>query len=195
MSRKAKNFFYRIDPEQIISEIFPMRGSERGKWLIQFLFDLRNDDEEKATSDIAKLIIQEAKNYRNSKVTAGRASAEKRATTVQHRPNKKQQRSNKSQPETETETETEHKLIYADDVTLFKSEYEKLIADHGAEKTIWMINKLSSYKGSKGKKYKSDYKAILTWVIEEAAKNFKPTFLPELPDYMTNPAYDPALYD
>lgn len=66
------------------------------------------------------------------------------------------------------------KQTYADDVSMFVHEFEKLVQDHGLEKTEWMIRELSNYKGSKGKKYKSDYKAILTWVVSKAEKEFKP---------------------
>ena len=66
--------------------------------------------------------------------------------------------------------ERENKNKYADSVFLKKSEYEKLIERIGEEKTKKCIEKLDAYKDSKGKKYKSDYKAILNWVIDEIEK-------------------------
>lgn len=45
---------------------------------------------------------------------------------------------------------------------------------YGESETALMIEKLDNYKGSKGKKYKSDYRAILNWVakavLEEKSK-------------------------
>lgn len=58
------------------------------------------------------------------------------------------------------------KIKFADDVTLTEDENEKLIQSIGLEKTQMCYNILSNYKGANGKKYKSDYKAILNWVIK-----------------------------
>ena len=48
-----------------------------------------------------------------------------------------------------------------------EEEHAKLITEHGEEKVKEMIHVLDNYKGSKGKKYKSDYRAILSWVVEK----------------------------
>ena len=77
--------------------------------------------------------------------------------------------------ETETETETENKtrdkIKYSDFVKMKKSEHEKLVDQYGTKATKWMIEKLDNYKGAKGKTYKSDYRAILSWVVEEWYKH------------------------
>ena len=46
-------------------------------------------------------------------------------------------------------------------------EHEKLVATHGAADTSRLIEILDNYKGSSGKKYVSDYRAILSWVVDE----------------------------
>lgn len=51
-------------------------------------------------------------------------------------------------------------------VTLTQIEFNKLISEHGEEATNWMLDKLNAYKLSNGKKYKSDYGAILNWVVK-----------------------------
>lgn len=56
---------------------------------------------------------------------------------------------------------------YAPDVLLTDEEYGKLVAEHGKEGTAWMIQKLDDYKAARGMKYKSDYRAILNWVVRE----------------------------
>lgn len=66
--------------------------------------------------------------------------------------------------------EKETKNTYAEFVSMTEAQYQKLLSDHGEEKTAWMINKLNSHKGSSGQKYKSDYHAILSWVVEAYAK-------------------------
>lgn len=59
-----------------------------------------------------------------------------------------------------------NKIHYAEFVTLSREEYDKLISSHGEERTNRMIEILNNYKGSKDKKYKSDYLAILNWVVK-----------------------------
>ena len=57
-------------------------------------------------------------------------------------------------------------IKYAEFVSLTNAEYEALVAKLGEEGTRRCIEILDNYKGAKGKKYKSDYRAILNWVVE-----------------------------
>ena len=59
---------------------------------------------------------------------------------------------------------------YAPDVLLTDEEYGKLVAEHGKDGAAWMIQKLDDYKAARGMKYKSDYRAILNWVVREYKK-------------------------
>ena len=67
------------------------------------------------------------------------------------------------------------KNSYAEFVTLTSDEYSKLVEEFGENATKRMIQILDNYKGANGKKYKSDYRAILNWVVdkynEESQKN------------------------
>lgn len=56
---------------------------------------------------------------------------------------------------------------YAEYVLMTEAEYQKLVAAHGEEGAKWMITKLDNYKAARGTTYKSDYRAILNWVVEE----------------------------
>ena len=69
--------------------------------------------------------------------------------------------------------EKEPKIHFAEFVTMTNAEYEKLISTHSKEFADQCIEVLDNYKGSSGKKYKSDYRAILTWVIDEVKKREK----------------------
>lgn len=60
----------------------------------------------------------------------------------------------------------EKKTSYAEFVTLTPKEYDKLVHEYGEEGTKRMIEILNTYKGSSGKKYKSDYFTILKWVVD-----------------------------
>ena len=50
------------------------------------------------------------------------------------------------------------------------SEHEKLLAAHGPADTERLIEILDNYKGATGKKYASDYRAILSWVVDRLAE-------------------------
>jgi len=58
------------------------------------------------------------------------------------------------------------KIKYADFVSLTNAEYKALVAKLGEEGTERCIEILDNYKGAMGKRYKSDYRAILNWVVE-----------------------------
>lgn len=58
------------------------------------------------------------------------------------------------------------KNIYSEFVSMTDDEYKKLIDSYGESNTEKMIETLNNYKGSSGKKYKSDYLAVLNWVVE-----------------------------
>ncbi len=58
------------------------------------------------------------------------------------------------------------KKSFAEFVNMTEDEHEKLIAKYGKETTAEMIEILDNYKGASGRKYKSDYRAILSWVVK-----------------------------
>lgn len=70
------------------------------------------------------------------------------------------------------------KRIYgeAKNIEMTEEEYKKCIDTYGRQNTTKAIEKLSSFKLSNGKKYKSDYGALNTWVWDsiEADKVIKP---------------------
>lgn len=68
----------------------------------------------------------------------------------------------------------QEKTSYATEVKMLSSEYDKLIDLHGETATMGMIEILDNYKGSSGKTYKSDYKAILSWVVNKWEKEKRP---------------------
>jgi predicted phage replisome organizer len=62
----------------------------------------------------------------------------------------------------------EKKTSFAEFVTLTQPEYDMLTDKLGNEQAVKdCIDILDNYKGSSGKKYKSDYRAILSWVIDK----------------------------
>ena len=62
------------------------------------------------------------------------------------------------------------KVHFADFVTMTNAEYENLISTYGNDFADQCITVLDNYKGSSGRKYKSDYRAILSWVVDTVKK-------------------------
>ena len=71
------------------------------------------------------------------------------------------------------ENKINNKIHYSEFVSMTNDEYQKLINQYGLEDTNKMIEILNNYKGSSGKKYKSDYLAILSWVTERLSQKPK----------------------
>ncbi len=87
-------------------------------------------------------------------------------------------------PETDSKPKKPKKSVpekkrYADFVTLTEEEHAKLVEKYGEAAVQWCIEKLDNYKGSTGRRYASDYRTILSWVMdsyqEEQAKHRQQT--------------------
>lgn len=72
------------------------------------------------------------------------------------------------------EPERNRKMKYAENVSMTKEEYRKLVEQYGSDKAIKAIEKLNNYKGAHGRKYKSDYRAILSWAIDNKSNEESP---------------------
>lgn len=68
-------------------------------------------------------------------------------------------------------TTDSNKVKYAENVSMTESEYKTLVERVGQKGADACIEKLDNYKGSSGKRYSSDYRAILNWVIGEIKKS------------------------
>jgi hypothetical protein len=67
---------------------------------------------------------------------------------------------------------SEPKIKFAEAVSMTQSEHDKLHESLGSDEAVdWCVDKLNNYKLSSGKKYKNDYRAILSWVIGEYQKS------------------------
>lgn len=72
------------------------------------------------------------------------------------------------------EIKDKEKQKFLDDVWLTIEEFDALEKKLGSKANVMRaIEILDNYKGSSGKKYKSDYKAILTWVVSELEKRIQ----------------------
>ena len=86
--------------------------------------------------------------------------------------------------------EKEPKIHFAEFVTMTNAEHEKLVSTYGKEFADQCIQVLDNYKGSSGKKYKSDYRAILTWVVDEVKKRKNQTEAKQKKSNFTSRQYE-----
>ena len=73
----------------------------------------------------------------------------------------------------------EEKIHFAEFVTMTNAEYEKLVSTHGKDFADQCITALDNYKGSKNKKYASDYRAILSWVVDKVKQTNRTNVKPD----------------
>lgn len=75
----------------------------------------------------------------------------------------------KEKKKSSSKAKKEEKVKYAENVEMTEAEYQKLLKDNGNDVELIKacISKLDNYKGATGKKYKSDYRAILSWVLDD----------------------------
>tara|TARA_R100000808_G_C2141025_1_gene148856 strand:+ start:1452 stop:2096 length:645 start_codon:yes stop_codon:yes gene_type:complete len=85
----------------------------------------------------------------------------KRKTSVKQVLNKTEQVKEKKGKEIKV------KNNYGEFVRLTVDEYQKLCNAYTKKRTDAAIIKLDNYKGSSGKTYKSDYRALLSWAIDQ----------------------------
>lgn len=71
------------------------------------------------------------------------------------------------------------KVHFAEFVTMTNAEYDKLVSTYGKKFADQCIKTLDNYKGSSGKKYRSDYRAILSWVVDKVKKDVSKDVVPE----------------
>jgi CTP-dependent riboflavin kinase len=80
---------------------------------------------------------------------------------------------NKNIKKVKEDQEGKKRSIYGEFVSLTDDEHQKLISQYGEQMAALMIQTLDNYKGASGKRYKSDYRAILNWVVDRVTKDVK----------------------
>lgn len=82
-------------------------------------------------------------------------------------------------PPKKKKAEKPPKTHYAENVSMYPEEKEKLVEAYGEWFVIKLIDELDNYKGSTGKKYKDDYRAILSWVVDKCQKKYPTLIKPQ----------------
>lgn len=65
------------------------------------------------------------------------------------------------------------KIKYAESVSMYETEYQKLVDQYGIDFTEKLVYELNNYKLANGKRYKDDYRAILNWVVERCEQKYR----------------------
>ncbi len=81
---KEKNYFFRVNPNEVLAELTTLNPDEWLKFLLNFFHDLRNDDAVIARTDLSRRTIEESHNFRQLRSNAGKKSAEQRANSTRH---------------------------------------------------------------------------------------------------------------
>lgn len=115
----------------------------------------RNNRKKKEENNISETYEEDMKNICNSYVEH---MENENINEIINRDNRKKDSKGKKE---------EEKIHFAEFVTMTNVEYEKLVNTHSKEFADQCITVLDNYKGSSGKTYKSDYRAILNWVVDE----------------------------
>ena len=188
MAQGKKSFIAYADWKGVFDEL----PNEDAGILIKHIFAYVNDENPVSDSLLIRAVFANIKTtlkrdlhkyeiIREKRSLAGKASADKRQqvlTSVESVDNvlRVSVNDNVSVSDSVNDNDNEKKekkIKYADFVSLLPDEYKKLIVDHGKDNTKTLIEILNNYKGSTGKRYKSDYMTILNWVIEKAKKDHK----------------------
>ena len=157
---------------------------ENGKWFLVDFFVFQHGDFDGDTKNRAHLsyVVLLKKHGLYEKVIEGLSRAlvepKKGLSKALQGPNVTLSRVTKAKAKARVQVQARVKAIggcggedteYASGVEMSKEEYGKLGDDFGEDVRALAIEKLSDYKLATGKKYKSDYHAILNWVIEKVS--------------------------
>ena len=90
-----------------------------------------------------------------------------------------EKKDNRGMGEEEKKETFNEKVHFAEFVTMTNAEYDKLVSTYGKKFADQCIKSLDNYKGSSGKKYRNDYRAILSWVVDKVKKETHEVDLPQ----------------
>ena len=120
-----------------------------------------------------------SKREANAKQTASKTEANRKQTASKREANVKQPASEEGSRKKEEGSKDvggnnpptpfgkdKDRVQWAEHVFMTVSDHEKLMKQYGEADTKRLVEILDNYKGSSGKKYKDDYRAILSWCVD-----------------------------
>lgn len=113
---------------------------------------------------------KQGRGYTNSYILLHVSDTEKGSTAVAETSTAEAGRKTVPPPQQKRVQPKQSKKQYAENVQLYDSEYNDLVNRHGRERVGKQIATLNNYKNANGKKYNSDFHAILLWVVGAVEK-------------------------
>lgn len=110
--------------------------------------------------------LARASNFKQSQAKGSKAGKSKQSQAKQAVSESVSVSGSPKETEPPLPPQEEPKVQWAEHVTMTNSQQAKLLAAHGPADTARLIEILDNYKGSTGKKYKDDYRAILSWCVD-----------------------------
>ena len=109
---------------------------------------------------------QDPKNYETDSENFKKATRKRQSNDTINKKDKKEKKVIDTVPPIPPLKNSDKKIAYAEYVSMTNAEYQALVTKIGEQAAKRCIEILDNYKGAKGKTYKSDYRAILNWVID-----------------------------
>jgi hypothetical protein len=186
----SRPFIFKFNAAELFAQIQPLNVEEKAAFIDQLSIDLltlkaRTEYAQQLIDETIKLIDTKRENGKKG----GRPKNLKKARVKLKKPEVNSSLSYKDKDK----DKDKDKKPYTENVFLAESEHETLVKKYGEEFTMKCIEKLSGYKLSNGKEYKSDYGAINYWVVDEIKKTFKTPEQPKPELVRGTPEYKAAL--
>ncbi len=180
----------RVDFEALSSELLCMNDTQAGKFLrllcMQAGLGVIPDESMRIIAGrdtVVRAMFKKTDNgYQN--VRLAEALLQSAAFSESRRENRK------AKETAEPPKDQPKKLKYAENVLMTAQEYSQLVGLYGRAASEKFVEVLDNYKGQSGKKYKSDYRAILNWVIKRVESDY-PGLVKKFNGAVTNPDENP----
>ncbi len=154
-----KNKVFKINRGQFITSrktLMEETGISRNK--IENILDCFKNEQQISSENLYTSRLITILNYDDYQTNKQQISSKQAA-------NKQQISTNKN-----NKNEKNNKILYGEFVFLTKEEHKKLVDKYESEFVEACVERLDNYLGSTGKKYKSHYRTILSWVASAEMK-------------------------
>ncbi len=157
-----KNKVFKINRGQFITSrktLMEETGISRNK--IENILDCFKNEQQISSENLYTSRLITILNYDDYQTNKQQISSKQAANKQQISTNK----NNKNE-----KNEKNNKILYGEFVFLTKEEHKKLVDKYESEFVEACVERLDNYLGSTGKKYKSHYRTILSWVASAEMK-------------------------
>lgn len=104
---------------------------------------------------------------RDAEISEKRAEAGRRGSSTTNKKFAAANETAKPSAKNPAKPKSDVKHKYTDTVKMTDEEYAKLVSEYGEDGARRLVELLDNYKAATGRAYKSDYRAILNWVVDK----------------------------